>query len=201
MPAASVNQMLPSGPQIRLAGAAGRVERIEDLFIDRAVLDDLVGRALGDPEVSGRGIDQDSDRDPVIVIGATALPVVAGLKLTIWFEAGSVIQNSCSTSSQAIAVGCRAERGQGRLGDRGRSSGLNSPIAFDRAVSVNQMLPLRPRPSDRDPAAAAGWAAVGRWRREFRERVYGVDLSRRVEHPDLTISHRWYLCTTGRHPG
>ena len=79
----------------------------------------------------------------MVVRGDTALPEVAGLKLMISFNAGSVIQSSCSTLSQAIAVGVLPRRpvrpsvktvGYGRCRGRIRQS--------SHARIVNQMLPL-----------------------------------------------------------
>ena len=162
VPPDSVNQMLPSGPQTRLAGAAGGVIGIKDLFIDRAVLDDLVGRALGDPEVSGRGIDQHSDgvgdRDR-----GTAEPVVAGLKLTIWFKLGSVIQNSCSILSQAIAVGAELTAVKSVWANR---AGRGVELA-DRVDSVL---------GEPDVAIGIHGHLIGilrRWRRRLRRRIGG----------------------------
>ena len=75
-------------------------------------------------------------------IGATALPDVAGLKLTIWFLVGSVIQNCSSwgAGSQTMPTGelLLAVKKDCEIAP---VEGLISPIRF-RLVSVNQMLPL-----------------------------------------------------------
>src|SRR6516165_4717282 len=72
--------------------------------------------------------------------GATALPDVTGLKLTIWPRLGSVIQNCFSGASQAIPTGALPNSVK-NVWKIAPFDGTNSPIAF-MPVSVNQTLPL-----------------------------------------------------------